>query len=158
MAAGLNLPGIFFEEKTMNKLLATLIAAAFAVVSFQALAQIPNPNADQAPAVKSLTPEQKAARDAARAKAAAMTPEEKAAAKKARQAKAQAAAKDRPADVNQAPAVTGLTPEQKAAKAAAADKAAMMTPEQKAAAKKARQEKAQANYKALQQTPEAAKP
>jgi hypothetical protein len=68
----------------MNKLLAVLIAGAFALGSFAATAQVPA--GDKTPAAPVDEAKLKAERDAAKAAKAKMTPEEKAAAKKARRA------------------------------------------------------------------------
>jgi hypothetical protein len=68
----------------MNKLLAVLIAGAFALGSFAATAQVPA--GDKTPAAPVDQAKLKAERDAAKAAQAKMTPEEKAAAKKARRA------------------------------------------------------------------------
>jgi hypothetical protein len=68
----------------MNKLLAALIAGAFALGSVAAMAQVPQ--GDKTPAAPVDQAKLKADRDAAKAAAAKMTPEEKAAAKKAQRA------------------------------------------------------------------------
>lgn len=84
----------------MNKLLAALIAGAFAFVSASALAQAPAPKpkpatqpipseGDVMPLSKMTTDQAKAARTAAKAKWDAMTPEEQAAYKKAMRKKRQ---------------------------------------------------------------------
>jgi Spy/CpxP family protein refolding chaperone len=86
----------------MNKLLAALIAGAFAFVSASALAQAPAPapkpkpatqpipsEGDVMPLSKMTTDQAKAARAAAKAKWDAMTPEEQAAYKKAMRKKRQ---------------------------------------------------------------------
>jgi len=66
----------------MNKLLAVLIAGAFALGSVAALAQVPQ--GDKTPAAPVDQAKLKAEKDAAKAEAAKMTPEEKKAARKAK--------------------------------------------------------------------------
>ena len=67
----------------MNKMIAALVAGAFALGSIAALAD------DKTPAAPVDQAKLKAEKDAAKAAAAKMTPEEKAAAKKAKRAKKQ---------------------------------------------------------------------
>lgn len=71
----------------MNKLLATVVASAFAISSVSALAQMQGSDNTTIPLSKMDTQDAKAARDAAKAKWDKMTPQEQAAAKKAARAK-----------------------------------------------------------------------
>jgi hypothetical protein len=77
----------FPEDKLMNKLIAALIAGAFALGSVAAMAQVPQ--GDQTPAQPVDQAKLKADRAKAKADAAKLTPEEKAAAKKAKRASRQ---------------------------------------------------------------------
>jgi len=74
----------FTEDTLMNKLIATLVAGAFALGSVAAMAQVPQ--GEKTPPQPVDQAKLKAERDAAKAEKAKQTPEEKAAAKKAKRA------------------------------------------------------------------------